>query len=530
MRNIASARPKAASMLRSVFSNWLALVTLGLISFFITPFMVHHLGNFEFGLYTLAFSVTGYPELLEFGIRNTLQRFVGRFSGRNDRDALNSVFSTALTLTSTVGSFIIILSIVLSSILPSFFKLSSTQHIQFSWLVILLGLNIGLGLPITLLGAHLAGLQRFDLQNALAIIRQGLKAFFIICVLLRGYGVIAVGAAVLLASVACLPMNWWMIRIADPELSFSMRRVSLKTGRELLKFSFWTLLNNAGQELRDSTDSIVIGRILGAPLITPFSVASRLVAYVRPIIIGMVSPLLPRASELDSQGRHEDIRQLFLRMTRLSALASLAIGSMIVLHGKTLLFLWVGKQYVSSYPVLVLLTIGGIASLAQFGSLHVLIAMGRHRAYGLWTICEGLTNLLLSIIWAHQYGIVGVALGTAVPLLAVKLTIQPWYVTGVLGLSRGEYFKKALARPLIVTGLFLLLSGAVSGFQIDASIWHLVGMLAWQGGMLTVLAFVLGLDASDRLLLRHRFPAVNRYFLLLRTYFESGKANSGRSS
>lgn len=518
------------SMLRNVLSNWIALVILGLISFVMTPFMIHRLGDFEFGVYTLAFSVVGYTELLELGIRNTLQRFVGRLSGMNDSESRNSVFSTAMILTISIGAFIVILTIASSRVLPLFFKFSAMQNNQFAWLVVLFGLNVGFGLPATLLGAYLTGLQRFDLQNALAIIRQGLRALFIVTVLLRGYGVVAVGGATLAAALLCLPINWWMIRAIDPGVRFSIRPVNLKTGGELLGFSFWTLLNNAGQFLRDSTDSIVIGRVLGASLITPFSVASRLVDYFRPIIIGMVSPLLPRVSELDGQERHQDIRQLFLRMTRLSALASLSIGSMLVLHGRTFLLLWVGQRYVSSYPILVLLTVGGVASLAQFGSLHLLIALGRHRVYGLWTIGEGLANLILSIIWAHRYGIVGVALGTAVPLLFVKLTLQPWYVTRVLGISLGEYVKKALARALMVAGLFVGLCGVFSGFQADRSAWHLLGTLSWQGVVLVVLAFVLGLDRSDRKLLRWRFPGVARYVPSLRRRAQNAKVDSDRFS
>lgn len=498
-------------LLRSVVSNWVALVILGVLSVLITPFMIHRLGDFQFGVYTLAFSVVGYSEVLELGIRNTLQRFVGRLSGMNDRTALNSVFSTAMGLTLTIGAVVVVLSLGVCRALPLFFKLRSAQQDLFTWLILLLGLNMGLGFPATLLQAYLSGLQRFDLQNLLAIIRQGLRSLLIVIVLLLGHGVVAVGVCTLLGTLVVVPLNWWMIRRVDPGVRFSRRLVSLSSAHELLSFSFWTLLNNAGQFLRDSTDSIVIGRVLGAALITPFTVASRLVDYFRPIIIGMVSPLLPRISELDGQGRHEEIRQIFLRVTRFSALASLSIGSMLLLHGRTLLLLWVGRRYVSSYPVLVLLTAGGVASLAQFGTLHTLIGLGRHRAYGVWTLGEGLANLILSIIWARRYGIVGVALGTAVPLLAVKLTLQPWYVTRVLGMSRGDYAKKAVARPLAVCALFMGFCGLLGGFQANASVWHLIWTVAWQAGLLLVLAFGLGLEGSDRKLLRWRFPRVARF-------------------
>ena len=497
-------------MLRSIVSNWAALISLGLLSFLMTPFMIHRLGDLQFGLYTLAFSVVGFSEFIEMGIRSTLQRFVGRLSGIKDREGLNAVFSTAVALTVTIGVVVIAFSWGLSGFLAAFFKLRSLDRSTFSWLVILLGLNVGAGLPAMLLQAYLSGLQRFDLQNLIAIIRQGLRSGLIVVVLLLGKGIIAVAGCALAGMVAVVPLNWWMLRRSDPGLRFSPHLANRTTARELLGFSFWTLLNNAGQFLRDSTDSVVIGRVLGSALITPFTVASRLVDYFRPVIIGMVSPLLPRVSELEGQSRHNEIRQLFLRMTRLSALASLGVGSMLLLHGRTILLLWVGGRFVSSYGVLVLLTLGGVASLAQFGTLHTLIALGRHRAYGIWTLGEGAANLILSVIWARRYGIVGVALGTAVPLLAVKLTLQPLYVSRVLGMPAIQYLRKALARPLAACTLFLGLCGPLCGFQANGSVWHVVGALAWQGALFLALALFLGLDRGDRKLLGERVKLVMR--------------------
>ena len=497
-------------MLRSILSNWFGLLAIGLMSFLITPFMIHRLGDFEFGIYTLAFSAVGYFDLLTQGIRSTLQRFVGRLSDTQDREALNSVFSTALAVTLVVGALIIVIFAGLSRVLPAFFKLGPVQDHLFAALLILLGLNLGLGVATALLGSYLCGLHRFDLFNLLSIIRQGLRTILIVIVLLRGEGVLAVAVCALVATAICLPLNWWMIRKIDPTVRFARGLVKLRTARELLGFTFWTLLNNAGGMLRDSTDSIVIGRVLNAALITPFTVASRLVDYFRPIITSMVSPLLPRMSQLDGQGRDDEIRQLLLQMTRISALVSLAIGAMLVLHGRSLLLLWVGPRYVSSYPILVVLIAGAITSSAQLGTLHTLIAKGRHRAYGIWTMGEGLANLVLSIIWARQYGIIGVAWGTAVPLLAVKLTLQPWYVTRVLHMSLGEYFLKALARPLAVGGLFVGVCGIISGFHANGSVWHLLVTVTWQSLVLLILGYTLGLERLDRKMLRVRFPGLAR--------------------
>ena len=179
-------------MIRSILSNWVGLLAIGVMSLLITPFMIHRLGDFQFGIYTLAFSTVGYFDVLAQGIRSTLSRFVGRLSSTDEREALNSVFSTAIVVTLIVSVFAIVVFLGLSKVLPTFFNLGPVQKNLFSWLVILLGLNLGVALPAALLGSYLCGLHRFDLFNLLSIIRQGVRAILIVVVLLRGYGVLAV--------------------------------------------------------------------------------------------------------------------------------------------------------------------------------------------------------------------------------------------------------------------------------------------------------------------------------------------------
>src|SRR5690349_4270622 len=114
-------------MVRSILSNWVCLVAVGLMALLITPFMIHRLGDFQFGIYTLAFSTIGYFDVLSQGIRSTLQRYVGRLTGMQDRESLNSVFSTALAVTVIVGAIIVVFFFGLSGFLPSFFELAPYQ-------------------------------------------------------------------------------------------------------------------------------------------------------------------------------------------------------------------------------------------------------------------------------------------------------------------------------------------------------------------------------------------------------------------
>jgi O-antigen/teichoic acid export membrane protein len=253
-----------------------------------------------------------------------------------------------------------------------------------------------------------------------------------------------------------------------------------------------------GDHLRFYTDSVVIGRVLGIVFVTPFSVAARLMFLSRQILLAVASPLMGVMGELDGQSRQQELKEFLLRATRTTALLSLFLGSMLFLNGKTLIRLWVGESLLSSYPILLILLAGYVLALAQQPSADVLIVKARHRLRGWWTLAEGMANLLLSIYWARRYGLIGVALGTAVPMLVAQILIQPWYALRVVELSARRYVKDALARPAIACAIFLAFCRLVDrGFRITGVIGF-VWTILWETVLLALLACTIVLTAPER--------------------------------
>src|SRR5579863_2553524 len=178
-------------MLRSIFSNWLALAVTGLTYILLTPILIHGLGDFYYGMWVLVVSVLDYYGLLDMGMRWTFFRFVARFNGANDRVALNQTFTTALALAAVIGVFLIALTLSLVILLPSFFKLAGHERHVFQWLVSLLGLSVAVTFPTQLLGAFLRGFQRFDLDNVGLVFSTLVRAGLLAAVVHWGYGVVA---------------------------------------------------------------------------------------------------------------------------------------------------------------------------------------------------------------------------------------------------------------------------------------------------------------------------------------------------
>jgi len=485
-------------MLRNILSNWMGLIVTGVISFVLTPILIHGLGDFYYGMWVLVMSVLDYYGLLDLGIRTTLHRYVGRLKGRNDQEALDETVGTTLAITCGVGLLVVVLTVPTIFLLPKFFIVHGAARTLLQRLVLLLGLSLAVLFPARVLGAYLCGLQRFDLYNFGVIATAIARAVSIIVVLRLGFGIVAVGIVTLAIAVLTLLLNWRLLRFADTTVSLDPRRTNWQRIRELASFSFYAFLNTMGDYLRFYTDSAVIGRMLSIALVTPFSVAGRLMSYFKEVVLGLCGPQMPRMSELDGQGKHSELRQLFLQGTKVTSAFSLIIAGLLVVNGENLLRLWLGKDYVQIYPLLIVLTLGYVAALSQYPSRNLLYAKGRHRPFGWWTLGEGAANLLLSIYWARRYGLMGVAVGTTLPMLVVGLLIQPWYALRLIRMSLREYAREALLRPLIACAVFFAICWVALDWQAPVNTARFLVGLVWQGAVLGLLFYSIVLTRPER--------------------------------
>jgi O-antigen/teichoic acid export membrane protein len=487
-------------MLKHIFSNWMGLLALGVISAILTPVMVHGLGDMYYGMWIIVASLIDYSGLLDMGMRATVFRYVAFFKGANQREPLNETFATGVVLSFSAMCIATLTFVGLSFVLPRFFKFTGTDKTIFMYTIILMGTALSVALPGQFLFAYLRGLERFDLYNLGMVIHGIIRSVTLLLLLKFGYGIIYVSAAVLILEVLFLVLRWFLVMWSDPGLKFSFKSLNWHRTREMSSFGFYSFLYNSGETLRYSTDSFVIGRMLSVALITPFSVATRLMEYFKAVSGGVSGPMMVRITGLTGKNEQPELRTEFLRSTRFSMLLCIFIGGLLIVDGKTLILFWVGPRYLMSYSILVVLTVSYIALLGQTPSSLLVFAHARsHKALSGWTLAEGAVNLILSIWWARKYGLLGVALGTAIPLVVSKVIVQPWYALRDLGITWWRYFRHGLARPLLAGGLFILLSWFVtSRLGLSSNLFELALTCVWQTLFFACLTYLIGMPEVDK--------------------------------
>ena len=95
---------RKAEIIKNVGSSWFSLGTSILVGIFLSPFILHRLGDTAYGIWILIFSVTGYYGLFDLGIRSSVIRYVSTYTATGDQEGLTKLINTALATYTAIGS------------------------------------------------------------------------------------------------------------------------------------------------------------------------------------------------------------------------------------------------------------------------------------------------------------------------------------------------------------------------------------------------------------------------------------------
>src|SRR5713101_2665114 len=92
-----------AQIIKNVGSSWFSLGVNVLVGIFLSPFILHRLGDAAFGIWVLIFSLTGYYGIFDFGIRSSIIRYVSKYTAKRDIDEVSRLINTAMFTYTGVG-------------------------------------------------------------------------------------------------------------------------------------------------------------------------------------------------------------------------------------------------------------------------------------------------------------------------------------------------------------------------------------------------------------------------------------------
>ena len=196
-----------------------------------------------------------------------------------------------------------------------------------------------------------------------------------------------------------------------------VKNISIK---KLITLSYPMMLSSSMIYLIFSIDTLMLGffeiseNVGIYRIITQVSSISTIFLIVFGTIIG------PKISNLYSDGKHEELKGLIKKSSKLIFFVTLPVFLLVVLFSKQIL-LFFGPEYLKGYFALVFLTFCQF-TYAISGFVDLILNMtGRQKIFGKITIVCAVVNLLLNFLLIPKFGIIGAALSTGFSILLTNV-------------------------------------------------------------------------------------------------------------
>lgn len=477
---------------RNTAANGAAQILQIAVGFIFMPILIRQFSLEGYGIWLLASSVTGYLVLLDFGMNASLVKFVAQYEATGDRDGLARLVSSALVFYAIVGILAALIMAAVAFWGVGYFKLTSEGAALARTLFLASGAISLLAWPLTAGGAVLQGLQRYDLTaRANMTIIAGTSLAYLGTVLLKESPL----TLLLLTSGVSLVGSAWMAAAARRELGgvrVSPKLANRATFRQVVSFS-WPIfvMQVAGVLVYQQTDRVVLGVFVGAASIALYEAASKMHSLVRQLAAITSSAVLPAASQLNAEQRHDTIRTLFLRGTKYSVAFIAPIVVSLMVLAQPLLVAWLGKGFASQTTAAQLYVSYWLLNANVGVASQIVVGLNRLRFILWYTIVATIANVTISVALAPRLGVLGVIIGTTVPYW-IGFPFYMRFVFRTLNMPVSAWLKSVVAPlyPLLVVPIAVgfaarwlgltgsLIGVAVTGVLCVGTYWISVALFA----------------------------------------------------
>ena len=403
------------------------------------PMCLGYLGLQSFGLWATITSIVAVMAFADLGIGNGVLNMLSSALGRDDAKAICRITATAFVLLSGLG----IASFVVFLVFYNFIRWDDVlgaagvvPRATVAVAVLILAVTVALNLPTTLFQRMQFALQLGYLNGVSQAAGGILGLTFIYLVTKTNWGLPGMVAATLAAPLIAtwLSAIWMFARTPDIRLSAAYFN----------RAAILPILSSGGQFLIlglvfclcQTSDNLVIANVLGAGAVGNFAVHQK---YVSPIafIGGMaLTPLWAAYGEALARGDIAWIKRAFKKSVLSLLLIATALSIVLLLLLPPLMTLWMkgrlAPDVLMAGSLLVWVTVELVGkAISVFLHGMGLVSQQVWTALVFLPVCLG-----AKVLFAQQYGAVGVVIGTTLAYVAVHAwpywrLVRRWHLAHV---------------------------------------------------------------------------------------------------
>lgn len=392
--------------------SYIAIIFNVVLGLLYTPWMVGKIGQSSYALYTIANSVISIF-MIDFGLSAAVSRFVAKYRAENEDSKSNKLLGSVTILYILIDILIFIILMVIYLNIATIYKGLSFDELKvLKRLFVIVAIYSLLAFPFTPLGGIITAYEKFIHLKLCDFIYKILTVVFVIIALLHDYGVEAVVLASVFSGICAIILKLFIIYKKTP-VRYCFTWVDKKLLKSIFTFSVWMTVSSIAQRCVFNIAPSVLAYTSSSKEVALFAPANTLEGYFYMIAAAVNGMFLAKISKLIADSKEHEIVNLMINVGKYQTILMGFILVGFICVGEDFMRLWMGVEYVGSWPCAILLFIPDILLFSQQIANTTAIAQNKVKKISLAYVAMAFVCIALSLVLSKWIG----ALGSCVAIM-----------------------------------------------------------------------------------------------------------------
>ncbi len=439
-------------------SNMLVLLVKLVLTFIMTPIFVHNLGNYDYGLWGMLAAVLGYMGLLDLGIKPAISRFSAKLKAEGDRTGLLEVYNTTLVYMFLMGTVLLTIFMVWAFIAPETISPEGADSGRYTLLLLILGAQLFIMFPGYVAESYMEGFQLYYLKNNITIVNSIIGSIVIYYFITPDNGLLMLaGAHAIASTIKYILLIIILSRPSYGAIRPNFSKFSITRLIEILIFGGKSLVQGIARRMEYATDSLLIGIMLGPATVPFYSIPSSLVRHISSVGMNLTHAFMPLFSDLSARKEQKKIVQIYFSASKYVIGVVMPIAAGVSVIGGPFIGLWIGDEFRQNVDLIIMFLIV-FTCLPFFNPFYnrYLTAINKHGILARLSPVSAILNVVLSIVLINEMGILGAAIGSALPSF-IFVPVYLKYTCSHLGIPVSSYIRNSIL-PVVLPVIIMMAS------------------------------------------------------------------------
>lgn len=490
-------------------------VSLG-ITFFLTPYIVGHLGTAAYGFVGLAQNFVSYAQLITIALNSMAGRFISISYHQGNIEQAKKYFTSVFYSNAILLSFVALCSCFVIYRLEHIIIIPSSLLFDVKLLFICVFANFVISVLFNIYNVSTFICNRLELASIRSITANVIKALaLVISFHFFSPAVWFVGLATFIASTYTVATNIRLRNHLTPYLIIQKNYFDFTKVKELVSAGVWNVISRLNAILGAGLDLLIANLFIGATPMGILSIVKRLPVLTLSFFENINSIFAPRWTKLYAQNKHSQLKKDISRAIRFFGVISFIPLAAIFAYSDWFYTLWLPSQNAQQFYLLTILAAMDLPFAMPLQPIYNIYPMtNKIKANSLFGVGMHLTVFLCIIIGVNLFDDTMTHLmiiaGTRASFNIIKaLTFLPLYGSHCIKMSAKILYKNTF-KSVFSFALLLLLLLEIKTLFLSITWINLIYGLGFSFILGSIIGCFIVLNQEDRVLLKDSFTKVTQ--------------------